>query len=78
MTRQEAPVILCEAPSGPFRQKGPVPFFAYENGTAVYNPLGNRAVLVRFSDRRRSVATGKVDEEHALGCPDGDIFLKLK
>jgi len=50
----------------------------FENGAAVYNPLGNRAVLVRFSDRRRSVATGKAGGEHALGCPDGDIFLRVK
>lgn len=50
----------------------------FENGAAVYNPLGNRAVLVRFSDRRRSVATGRAGEEHALGCPDGDIFLRVK
>jgi hypothetical protein len=25
-----------------------------------------------------TVATGRVDEEHVLGCPDGDIFLRLK
>jgi hypothetical protein len=50
----------------------------FEHGTAVYNPLGSRPVTVRFSERRKSVATGRVDEEHALGCPDGDIFLRLK
>ena len=50
----------------------------FDHGTVVYNPLGNRLVTIRFPERRRSVATGKVDEEHALGCPDGDIFLNLK
>jgi hypothetical protein len=50
----------------------------FDHGTAVYNPLGNRPVSVRFSERRRSVATGKVGEEHAVGCPDGDFFLRLK
>ena len=44
----------------------------------VYNPLGNRPVTGRFSEPRKSLATGRVDEEHALGCPDGDIFLRLK
>jgi hypothetical protein len=50
----------------------------FEHGTAVYNPLGNCPVTVRFRERRRSAATGRVDEEHALVCPDGDIFLSLK
>ena len=46
----------------------------FDHGTAVYNPLGNRPVTVRFSEPRKSLATGKVDEEHALGCPDGDYL----
>ena len=50
----------------------------FDHGTVVYNPLGNRLVTIRFPERRRSVATGTVEEEHALGCPDGDIFLKVK
>ena len=50
----------------------------FDHGTVVYNPLGNRSASVRFSERRRSVATGKVGEEHALGCPDGDIFLTVE
>lgn len=50
----------------------------FDHGTAVYNPLGNRLVTVRFPELRRSLATGKVDEEHSVGCPDGDIFVRLK
>ena len=43
----------------------------------VYNPLGNRPVTGRFSEPRKSLATGWVAEEHALGCPDGVIFLTI-
>jgi hypothetical protein len=50
----------------------------FENGTAVYNPMGNKAVSVTFSERRRSAATGKTAQSHDVGSPDGDIFLKVK
>lgn len=47
----------------------------FESGTAVYNPMGNKAVSVTFREDRRSVATGKTARIHDLGSPDGDIFL---
>lgn len=50
----------------------------FENGTAVYNPMGNKAVSVAFGEDRRSAATGRIAESHELGSPDGDVFLKVK
>jgi hypothetical protein len=56
------------AHDGPVRRE-------FESGTAVYNPMGNKAVSVTFREDRRSVATGKTARIHDLGSPDGDIFL---
>ncbi len=50
----------------------------FENGTVVYNPMGNKVVTVAFPEERRSAATGKVARSHNLGSPDGDFFLKVK
>ncbi len=49
----------------------------FENGTVVYNPMGNKAVAVTFPEDRRSVASGKTARSHSLGSADGDIFLKV-
>ena len=49
----------------------------FQNGTVVYNPLGNKAVSVTFPEDRRSAATGRIGRTHALRSPDGDIFLKI-
>ena len=48
----------------------------FENGTVVYNPMGNRAVSVVFDDIRQSVATGTSARRHQLADADGDIFLR--
>jgi len=50
----------------------------FENGTVVYNPMGNKNVEVVFSENRRSVATGLSSGRHKLACPDGDIYLAIK
>ena len=50
----------------------------FENGTVVYNPMGNKAVSVTFPEERRSVATGKTARTHEVGNADGDIFLNVK
>ena len=50
----------------------------FENGTVVYNPMGNNSVEVVFSENRRSVATGISSNQHKLACPDGDIYLVIK
>lgn len=50
----------------------------FENGTVVYNPLGNKATSVTFSEDRRSAATGKTARSHPLESMDGDLFLKIK
>jgi len=50
----------------------------FENGSVIYNPMGNRPVEVIFSEIRKSVATGTSSERHKLACPDGDIYLKTE
>ena len=50
----------------------------FENGTVVYNPMGNKSVEVIFSESRKSVATEISSDQHKLSCPDGDIYLKTK
>jgi hypothetical protein len=50
----------------------------FENGTAVYNPMGNKAVPITFPDERRSAATGNTARTHELAKSDGDIFLRIK
>ena len=50
----------------------------FQNGTVVYNPMGNKPIAVVFSDIRRSAATGKSSRHHELGCPDGNIYLRVK
>ena len=50
----------------------------FENGTIVYNPMGNKPVEVIFSESRKSSATGISSDRHKLACPDGDIYLKIE
>lgn len=47
-----------------------------DNGTVVYNPMGNEEITVTFDGPRISVATGKTATEHQLQSPDGDIYLR--
>lgn len=48
----------------------------FENGTVVFNPMGNASVTVRFEDARKSHATGQTGLTHQLRSPDGDIYLR--
>ncbi|MHC4679916.1 MAG: putative glycoside hydrolase [Planctomycetota bacterium] len=48
----------------------------FENGTVVYNPMGNKTVTVVFDRARTSVATDQTAKSHTLTSPDGDIYLK--
>jgi hypothetical protein len=50
----------------------------FENGKAVYNPMGSRPVSITFSQNHRSASTGKISRIHELGSPDGDIFLRTE
>ena len=50
----------------------------FENGSVVYNPMGNKTVNVVFSKARRSTATGTSSKRHILACPDGDIYLTIE
>lgn len=47
----------------------------FEQGTVVYNPMGNQPVRVTFAQLQISLATGKRGLVHRLGSPDGDIYL---
>jgi len=46
------------------------------HGTAVYNPMGNRPVQVKFTEPHASLATGKTASEHVVPLCDAGIFLK--
>jgi len=48
----------------------------FENGTVVYNPMGNGPVSVTFSRPHSSVATGETATEYLLPSLDGGIYLK--
>jgi hypothetical protein len=50
----------------------------FERGTAVYNPMGNPPVQVKFAEPHASLATGKTASEHMVPPCDGDIFLKAQ
>lgn len=47
----------------------------FNNGYAVYNPMGNGTVTIIFDERRTSIATGEISRSHTLKSPDGDIYL---
>jgi hypothetical protein len=49
----------------------------FEEGTVVYNPVGNRPVEVTFAAPRRSAASGKVASSFVLDAFDGDLYLDL-
>ena len=48
----------------------------FDNGTVVYNPMGNEPVAVVFSETRICVATGETTAEHQLQSPGGGIYLR--
>jgi hypothetical protein len=48
----------------------------YDNGTVIYNPIGNKAVTVKFKEPRTSAATGKSGTVFTVSPEDGDIFLQ--
>ena len=49
----------------------------FENGAAVYNPMGNENVTITFNQPKTSAATNKKAKTHTLKSPDGDIYLKV-
>jgi hypothetical protein len=50
----------------------------FDQGTAVYNPPGNRAVTVSFARPHQSLATGQTAREHQIAECDGDIFVQAR
>jgi hypothetical protein len=49
----------------------------FEKGSAVYDPMGNRAVVVRFEGPRRRLSTGETAARFVVPACDGDLFLRL-
>ena len=50
----------------------------FQNGTAIYNPMGNKSVTLIFAEVRTSLANGRSSTRHTVSSLDGDIFLKRK
>jgi hypothetical protein len=50
----------------------------FEGGTVIYNPMGNTAISVSFSQPRISAATGQTSTSFTLETMDGDLYLKPK
>ena len=50
----------------------------FENGVAVYNPIGNAKVTVRLKSKHKSMATNKRSKKHGIGPLDGDILIDTK
>jgi putative glycosyl hydrolase-like family 15 (GHL15) protein len=50
----------------------------FDRGIVVYNPMGNKEVIVEFNEPCISQATGKKEKKHKLSSFDGDIYLKSK
>jgi hypothetical protein len=49
----------------------------FENGTAVYNRPGNKAVTINFKKKHKSMATGRTSRRHTVKPFDGDIFIEV-
>jgi hypothetical protein len=47
----------------------------FEQGTVVYNPIGNSSVEVTFSTPHRSAASGEVSTSFVLDALDGDLYF---
>ena len=64
-------------PVGPGRKRNDGAFTReFDNGFAVYNPMGNPEITLRFPEDLTSRATGKRGRTHRLAAPDGDIYLR--
>lgn len=50
----------------------------FENGTAIYNPMGNNPITVSFDHKMKSRATGRIGNHHDVAPCDGDIFEAAK
>lgn len=59
---------MVECKDGSFRR-------SFSGGTAVYNPMGDQTVQLRFGEPVIRVSTGQQDTVHRLEGYDGDIFL---
>jgi len=63
-------------PTGPGQKRPDGAFLReFDCGWAVYNPRGNREVVVRLPTPATSRATGTRGSEHRVPAGDGDVFL---
>jgi hypothetical protein len=61
---------------GPLQEVGGTSQREFENGTFVYNPMGNGPYEVHFPTPRTSAATGKSGTSFWVADEDGDFFSK--
>jgi hypothetical protein len=47
----------------------------FDEGTAVYNPMGNGTITLSFNELRTIRAMGKRARAHTLDACDGDLFV---
>jgi hypothetical protein len=47
----------------------------FDNGTVVYNPMGNVPVKVNFATPRERLSTKETGKTFIVAPEDGDIFL---
>jgi hypothetical protein len=50
---------------------------AFERGFAVYNPMGNKPITVKFAEPHRRASSGEVAASFIVPPCDGDLFLPL-
>lgn len=60
---------MIKRPDGAFQRE-------FDGGTVIYNPMGNGAIKVVFTETRRSAATGQSATTFTLDAMDGDLYLK--
>jgi len=57
-------------PDGSFQRR-------FNNGLAVYNPLGNKKVTIVLTEIWKAVSTGALGKRFIVSAGDGDIFLRI-
>jgi hypothetical protein len=49
----------------------------FDNGVVIYNHYKNGKVYLKFKNKMKSAATGKISNSFVIDDRDGDIFLRL-
>lgn len=48
---------------------------SFDNGIAIYNPIGNQQIDVVFTKPYQSISTGVISTSHTVSGYDGDLFI---